>query len=116
MLPVPAGREASSGVGAPPYVRHRPGFALIVHHTDAVREYAYDRDTKVGQSRKGARCGEGKRLDHREYEAQLEGHLSVRPNRRPVKRQTRLSQAVFRRNVATIAGITSGQFQTRLNE
>ena len=24
MLPLPAGREASSGVGAPPYVRHRP--------------------------------------------------------------------------------------------
>jgi hypothetical protein len=28
--------------------RHLPGFALIVHHTDAVREYAYDRDSKVG--------------------------------------------------------------------
>ena len=29
--------------------RHLPGFALIVHHTDAVREYAYDRDSKVGR-------------------------------------------------------------------
>jgi hypothetical protein len=28
--------------------RHLPGFALIIHHTDAVREYAYDRDSKVG--------------------------------------------------------------------
>ena len=26
-----------------------PGFALIVHHTDAEREYAYDRDTHVGR-------------------------------------------------------------------
>jgi phosphoglycolate phosphatase-like HAD superfamily hydrolase len=30
----------------------RPGFALIVHHTDAVREYAYDKDTKVGHLEK----------------------------------------------------------------
>jgi phosphoglycolate phosphatase-like HAD superfamily hydrolase len=29
--------------------RKLPGFALIVHHTDAVREYAYDRDSKVGR-------------------------------------------------------------------
>jgi phosphoserine phosphatase len=26
-----------------------PRFGLIVHHTDAVREYAYDRDSKVGR-------------------------------------------------------------------
>ena len=26
-----------------------PRFGLIVHHTDAVREYAYDRDSPVGQ-------------------------------------------------------------------
>ncbi len=26
-----------------------PGFGLIVHHTDAAREYAYDRDSAVGQ-------------------------------------------------------------------
>jgi len=29
MLPSPAGREASSGVGAPPYVRHRPERTLL---------------------------------------------------------------------------------------
>jgi hypothetical protein len=29
-----------------------PGFALIVHHTDAKREYAYDKDTKVGHLEK----------------------------------------------------------------
>jgi phosphoglycolate phosphatase-like HAD superfamily hydrolase len=27
----------------------KPGFALIVHHTDAEREYAYDRDTHIGR-------------------------------------------------------------------
>ena len=32
--------------------RRRPGFALIVHHTDAMREYAYDRDRKVGHLEK----------------------------------------------------------------
>ena len=29
MLPLPPGREASSGVGAPPYVRHRPERTLL---------------------------------------------------------------------------------------
>ena len=29
MLPLPAGREASSGVGAAPYVRHRPERTLL---------------------------------------------------------------------------------------
>ena len=29
MLPSPAGKEASSGGGAPPYVRHRPGRFLL---------------------------------------------------------------------------------------
>jgi hypothetical protein len=29
--------------------RQRPHFAGIVHHTDAEREYAYDRDSKIGK-------------------------------------------------------------------
>ena len=29
MLPSPAGKEASSGIGAPPYVRHRPERTLL---------------------------------------------------------------------------------------
>jgi hypothetical protein len=29
-----------------------PRFGLIVHHTDAIREYAYDRDSKVGHLEK----------------------------------------------------------------
>jgi phosphoglycolate phosphatase-like HAD superfamily hydrolase len=32
--------------------RPRPRLGLIVHHTDAVREYAYDRDSKVGHLEK----------------------------------------------------------------
>lgn len=30
-----------------------PGFGLFVHHTDSVREYAYDRDSHVGKLNKG---------------------------------------------------------------
>jgi hypothetical protein len=26
-----------------------PGFAMLVHHTDAAREYAYDRDSAFGK-------------------------------------------------------------------
>jgi hypothetical protein len=36
MLPLPAGREASSGVGAPPYVRRRP---QLTHLYQLVEEY-----------------------------------------------------------------------------
>ena len=31
----------------------RPGFAMIVHHTDADREWAYDRNSPVGRLDKG---------------------------------------------------------------
>lgn len=31
----------------------RPGFGLLVHHTDAEREYAYDRDSHMGKLDKG---------------------------------------------------------------
>lgn len=34
-------RWTTSGAG--------PRFALIVHHTDADREFAYDRDSKMGK-------------------------------------------------------------------
>jgi hypothetical protein len=30
-------------------VRGGPRFGLILHHTDAEREYAYDRDSSVGR-------------------------------------------------------------------
>lgn len=29
-------------------IGHRPSFGLLVHHTDAVREWAYDRQSPVG--------------------------------------------------------------------
>ena len=35
--------------------------ALIVHHTDAEREYAYDRDSHVGTARQGPRRGARRR-------------------------------------------------------
>ncbi len=34
MLPSSAGREASSGIGAPPYVRHRPERTLLYQIVD----------------------------------------------------------------------------------
>ena len=39
MLPLPAGREASSGVGAPVYTRHRPERTLLYQ---IVKEYYPD--------------------------------------------------------------------------
>jgi heat shock protein HslJ len=43
MLQYTTAKEPSEGG------RQRPRFALIVHHTDADREYAYDRDSHVGR-------------------------------------------------------------------
>jgi phosphoglycolate phosphatase-like HAD superfamily hydrolase len=40
--------EWTTAAGSEPG-RPRPRLGLIVHHTDAVREYAYDRDSKVGK-------------------------------------------------------------------
>ncbi|WP_138469316.1 HAD family phosphatase [Poseidonocella sp. HB161398] len=37
-----------------------PRFGLIVHHTDAQREYAYDRDSHIGQLARGLDEGPGK--------------------------------------------------------
>jgi len=34
MLPLPVGREASPGVAAPPYVRHRPERTLLYQLVD----------------------------------------------------------------------------------
>jgi hypothetical protein len=34
-------------------VRRGPAFGLIVHHTDAEREFAYDRDSHFGTLSKG---------------------------------------------------------------
>ena len=52
-------------------------FIGIVHHTDAEREYAYDRAVADRQARQGARRGDGERLDHRRHEAGLEDGVSA---------------------------------------
>lgn len=36
-----------------------PSFGMIIHHTDAAREYAYDRDSHIGQLNKGLDDGPG---------------------------------------------------------
>ena len=49
-----------------------PRFGLIVHHTDAEREYAYDRNTRVRPPRQGARCRGHQQVDRRRHEDRLE--------------------------------------------
>jgi hypothetical protein len=51
---VPANAGRGHPAGAPSSDEERPWrdqarFAGIVHHTDAAREYAYDRPSKIGQ-------------------------------------------------------------------
>ena len=48
-----------------------PRFGLIVHHTDAEREYAYDRQSHVGKLDKALDEAAIARLDCREYEDRL---------------------------------------------
>ena len=43
-------------------------FRRIVHHTDAEREWAYDRKSHGRPARQGARRGERERLDRRRHE------------------------------------------------
>ena len=52
--------------------------ALIVHHTDAEREWAYDRTVLHRPAGQGARRSAGQRLDRRQHEGRLEAHLPVR--------------------------------------
>ena len=51
---------------------------LIVHHTDAEREYAYDRQVARRQARQGAGRGGGQQMDGRRHETRLEAYLPVR--------------------------------------
>ena len=46
-------------------------FCLYVHHTDAEREWAYDRDVQHRPPRQGPRRGHRQRLDRREHEGGL---------------------------------------------
>ena len=54
-----------------------PRLGLIVHHTDAEREWAYDRTSHVGQLARGAGRSAEARLDRRRHEAGLESDLPV---------------------------------------
>src|ERR1700733_11352915 len=57
-------------------------FAGIVHHTDAEREYAYDRQSKVGKLDKALDQAAAKGWTVVRYEAGLEDDFSVRGVRR----------------------------------
>ena len=53
-------------------------FAGIVHHTDAEREYAYDRQSKIGKLDKALDEGKAQGLDRRRHEEGLEEGVRVR--------------------------------------
>ena len=53
-------------------------FMGIVHHTDAEREWAYDRTSHIGKLDKGLGRGRGEGLDGRGHEGRMEPHLPVR--------------------------------------
>ena len=55
-----------------------PRFGVIVHHTDAEREYAYDRQTEFGRLDKALDAAAVNRLDRRRHEERLEEDLRVR--------------------------------------
>ncbi|MEZ4564485.1 MAG: hypothetical protein R2853_17265 [Thermomicrobiales bacterium] len=54
-----------------------PSLGLIVHHDDAAREVAYDRDSKIGKLNT-ARRGPGMGLDRGQHEGRLGEGISVR--------------------------------------
>ena len=76
-------------------------FGLIVHHTDAEREYAYDRDT-IRQARQGARRRPRARLDRCGHERRLAGDLS----RRTHGGRSALATIEQERNRARTRGVT----------
>jgi hypothetical protein len=52
-------------------------FCLYVHHTDAAREWAYDRASSIGRLDKGLDEGQSERLDDRERQGRLEPRLLI---------------------------------------
>jgi hypothetical protein len=55
-------------------------FALLIHHNDAIREFAYDRTPSIGQLDKALDEANAKGLDSCRYEERLATHLSFRVN------------------------------------
>ena len=55
-------------------------FGLIVHHTDAEREYAYDRESHIGRLDKALRRRCHEQLDGGQHENRLEAHFPLPMN------------------------------------
>jgi hypothetical protein len=53
-------------------------FALLIHHNDAIREFAYDRTPSIGQPDKALDEANAKGWTCRRYEERLATHLSFR--------------------------------------
>jgi hypothetical protein len=56
-----------------------PRFALLLHYTDADREWAYDRESHVGKLDEALDEGLRRGLDRGRHENRLEHHLSAGP-------------------------------------
>ena len=83
-------------------------FGLIVHHTDAEREYAYDRDTDVWKSRQGPGRRGHQQMDGGGYEEGLESYFPARAIRLCVSRTIR-----FCATVRAGDKLIDGQFELR---
>ena len=70
-------------------------FCLYVHHTDAEREWAYDRESHIGRLDKGLDEARREGLDGRGHEERLEADLPVQPIELPMTKATRLLTAAF---------------------
>ncbi len=54
-----------------------PRFALYVHHTDATREWAYDRESTIGRLAKGLDEAQAKGWTVVDMKQRLEDHLPI---------------------------------------
>ena len=69
---------------------------VIVHHTDAEREYAYDRQSPFGKLDKALDAAAAEQMDRGGHEERLEGHISVRE---ALTRATRTLNKIGRRSL-----------------
>ena len=86
-------------------------FCLFVHHTDAEREWAYDRQSLDRPSRQGPRRGPGEGLDGRGHEDRLEADLPVQPGKVTMMKASRLLPAAIAAAL-WLAGGTPARAQT----
>ena len=71
----------------------------LVHHTDADREWAYDRDSPIGKLDKALDEATRARVDGRRHEARLEARLPVR---KPLIEATRLTMHRSRKTLRAV--------------